>query len=156
MERVLKHIEVLDECIEAEAKAHRVSHMKDLLYWFAFDAMGDFVLSKPFGMLQGQSWHHIVTRLQRASSILGPLSPAPWLVQIGLKLGPSVSVIRDWRKIAKWCRKEVRGRIADKSRRLEKDLVHYVMMEGDEDETVVKNAATWLNGDSLQAIVAGR
>ncbi|RYP50369.1 hypothetical protein DL769_010958 [Monosporascus sp. CRB-8-3] len=154
-QRVLKHIEVVDECIEAEAKAEEVSHMKDLLYWFAFDAMGDFVLSKPFGMLKSKNWHYIVTRLRRASSLLGPLGPAPWLVQIGLKLGPSVSVIRDWRKTAEWCRREVRDRIADKSRQLEKDLIHYVMMEGDEDETVFKNAITWLNGDSLQAIVAG-
>ncbi|KAI1095731.1 cytochrome P450 [Rostrohypoxylon terebratum] len=154
-ERVLKHIEVLDQCIQAEAKTNKVSHMKDLLYWFAFDAMGDFVMSKSFGMLQNQNWHHIVTRLGNASSLLGPLSPAPWLVQIGLKLAPSLSVVGDWRATAAWCRREVRERLTDKSRYLEKDLVHYVMMEGAADEIVSKNALTWLNGDALQAIVAG-
>ncbi|KAI1442274.1 cytochrome P450 [Annulohypoxylon stygium] len=154
-QRVLKHIKVLDECIQAEANANQVSHMHDLLYWFAFDAMGDFVMSKPFGMLRDQNWHHIVTRLRRASSILGPLGPAPWLVRIGLKLGPSLSVLGDWRTTTEWCRKEVKDRLTDKSRHLEKDLIHYIMMEGNADQTVSKNALTWLNGDSLQAIVAG-
>ncbi|RYO94739.1 hypothetical protein DL766_000002 [Monosporascus sp. MC13-8B] len=47
---MLQHIEVLDKCIETDAKAHHVSHVRNLLHWFGFDVIGDFVLGKPFGM----------------------------------------------------------------------------------------------------------
>ncbi|KAI1436364.1 cytochrome P450 [Xylaria sp. CBS 124048] len=155
LKKVLEHIDVLDKRIELDAKAHRELEVKDLLYWFGFDAMGDFVMGKELGMLVNQENRHLVTRLRRASSLLGSLGPAPWLVQLGLKLAPSVSVIRDWHITAEWCKSEVKKRLGDTSRRGDRDLIHYVQMEGSEDEDVYKEALQWVNGDSMQAIVAG-
>ena len=95
-EKFLKYIDQLDRCIEGEARAGKVSQVRDLFYWFAYDAMGDFVSSRSFGMLQGQRWHWVITRFQRALSLLGPTSPVPWLVQLIMQLGPRISVLKDW------------------------------------------------------------
>lgn len=65
--------------------------------------MGDFVFSRPFNMLSQQEWHHIVALLQRALSLLGPLSPVPWLIHIAFKLFPRVWVLRDWFRMVSWC-----------------------------------------------------
>ncbi|KAL9119179.1 MAG: hypothetical protein Q9187_004266 [Circinaria calcarea] len=107
----LKYIDQLDCCIKADAVAHRFSEATDLFYWLGFDTMGEFVFDKSFGMLRNQQWHYIVLLLQRALSLLGPFSPAPWLVQVGFKLLPRVGILRDWFDMVAWCEKQMRETI---------------------------------------------
>ena len=153
--------------------AHKVSDVTNLFYWFGFDAMGDFVFNKSFGMLQNQEWHHIVLLLQRALSLLGPFSPVPWLLQLGLKCMPRISVLKDWFDMVAWCEQQMRERIkvafhtyltplgrADNMQEpddklLEPDVAHY-LIEDARTNQFQKASWTWLNGDSLLVIVAGR
>lgn len=58
--------------------------------------MGDFVFNESFNLLEDQKWYSIIILLQRALSSLGPFSPVPWAVQLGLRLLPRVGVIKDW------------------------------------------------------------
>ncbi|ORY18574.1 cytochrome P450 [Clohesyomyces aquaticus] len=60
--KISKYIDQLDLCIERDARQHFVSDLKNLLYWFGFDAMGDFVLSNLFDMLQNEEWHSILEK----------------------------------------------------------------------------------------------
>lgn len=152
----MTHLDHLDRRIEADIRSGNISNARNLFYWFAFDAMGDFVLGKPFGMQQNQQWHHIVARLQRALSLLGPLSPTPWLVHIGFKLVPRIFRLKDWFDIVAWCQNQMRSRIEDHTRFQERDITHYIMMENDENKEVINDALLWLSGDSLQTMVAGR
>lgn len=152
--KILKHVDQLDQCIESDANAQRTSDTRNLFLWFGFDMMGDLVFSKPFDMLQNQKWHHIIVRLQRALSLLGPFSPAPWLVQIAFKLAPRVSVLKDWFDTVAWCKTQMRNRILDGSANQSLDLAHYLM--GKDTHTKDKDQWFWLEGDSLLAIVAGR
>jgi tryprostatin B 6-hydroxylase len=156
--KILKYVDQLDQCIETHAKANETSEVRDLFFWFGFDVMGDFVFSKSFGMLQDQKWHYIIIRLQRALSLLGPFSPTPWLIQLGFKLAPRVSVLRDWFDMVAWCERQMRDRIEDgKTKELEPDLTHYLMeMEGYDEGMSEEDSMFWLQGDSLLAIVAGR
>lgn len=110
-EKILKYIEQLDSCIEVDATAHKVSDVTNLFYWFAFDAMGDFVFNKSFGMLQDREWHHIVLLLQRALSLLGPFSPVPWLLQLGLKCMPRIWILKDWFDMVAWCELQMHERV---------------------------------------------
>lgn len=154
--KILKYIEQLDQCIEANAKANKPSEVRDLFFWFGFDVMGDFVFSKSFDMLHQQQWHHIIVRLQRALSLLGPFSPTPWLIQVGFKLAPRVGVLKDWFDMVAWCERQMRVRLDDASPKPSvPDLAHY-LMELDDGQTEMKDRLTWLFGDSLLAIVAGR
>jgi hypothetical protein len=85
--------------------------MKNLLYWFGFDAMGDFVLSDSFNMLRDESWHHILQKGRNAMSLLGPLGPTPWLFQIALRLLPRVWVIKDWYGMVQWAEVQMKNRL---------------------------------------------
>lgn len=154
--KILKHIDELDRRIENDVLLHKPSEMRDLCFWFGFDAMGDFVFNKSFNMLFDQKWHCVVTRLQRALSLLGPLSPAPWLVQLGLRLGPKVWVLRDWHESVAWAKGEMRTRLDRGWAKQggDPDLTHYLMEQ--ENEISFKDSLYWMHGDSLLAIVAGR
>ncbi|KAF6811049.1 cytochrome p450 [Colletotrichum sojae] len=153
--KILKYIEQLDSCIAADAAAGVASEVRNLFFWFGFDVMGDFVFSKSFDMLHQQQWHHIIVRLQRALSLLGPFSPAPWLIQVGFKLAPRVGVLRDWFDMVEWCERQMRARLDDeKPKPVVPDLAYY-LMEMDDGQTGMQDRLTWLFGDSLLAIVAG-
>ncbi|KAI1336875.1 cytochrome P450 [Xylariaceae sp. FL0016] len=150
--RILKNLDELDQCIEDDVKAGRPSNMRDLLYWFSFDAMGDFVFSKSFRMLRDRKWHSVIARLQVAMSLLGPLTPAPWLIHIGFRM-PRVSVLKDWYNMLDWCASEMRTRLDTSDERQSKDLAHYLMELDVQDQDDKGHA--WLTGDSVFAIVAG-
>ncbi|KAL2259505.1 hypothetical protein VTK26DRAFT_6795 [Humicola hyalothermophila] len=152
--KALKHLEMLDKLIEADAKNKRPSQMRDLFYWYGFDFMGDFVFNKPFNMLGSQKWHHMVVRLQRALSLLGPASPAPWLIQLAFRLGPKIMQLRDWDQMANWTRKEVQIRLSEGfEKQPAPDLTHYLLEETNQTGDI--ESVRWMRGDSLQAIVAG-
>jgi len=110
-EKILKYIDELDACIEGDSRAHKVSDVTNLFFWFGFDAMGDFVFNKSFGMLRTQEWHHIIILLQRALSLLGPFSPVPWLVQLAFHLLPRFWVLKDWFDMVDWCERQMKERI---------------------------------------------
>ncbi|KAL7930099.1 cytochrome P450 [Trichoderma chlorosporum] len=154
--KILKYVDKLDQCIAEDAKLEKVTNMRDLLLWFGFDIMGDFVFSKSFDMLENQQWHHIIIRLQRALSLLGFFSPVPWLIQIGFKLAPRVSVLKDWFNTVAWCQAEMRNRLENGSASQSQDLSYYLMEKDSEGQGVSENEKWhWAAGDSLLAIVAG-
>jgi tryprostatin B 6-hydroxylase len=143
-----------------------VTNARDLFYWFGFDAMGDFVFSRSFEMLHRKEWHYIVTKLQKALALLGPASPAPWLMHFAFKLFPRVGVLKDWFEMTDWAETEMRERVL-KGRNTELfDLVHYLVEEGEQgqrmstkgedEDPLSKEDMLWLAGDSLVCIVAGR
>ncbi|KAI1389100.1 cytochrome P450 [Hypoxylon trugodes] len=151
-EKILKHIDKLDQCLEKDALSRKQSEMRDLCFWFGFDAMGNFIFSKSFDMLSDRKWHSIVTRLQNALSLLGPLTPAPWLVQLGLRLSPKVWVIRDWHDTVAWGKGQMRTRMEQVNEK-QIDLTHYLMEQGG--TMGYEEKLYWVHGDSLLAVVAG-
>lgn len=138
------------------------------MYWFGFDAMGDFVFNHSFGMLEAKTWHHIIVRSYRAVELLGPFGPTPWLVHIGFHLLPRLSKLRDWHEMTTWCRQVMEQRLKDEALQKELDMTHYLMMQEDTEREGVaadtdkgysaakKHNRFWLHGDSVQVIVAGR
>ncbi len=150
----LQHLARLDACIEADARAGRPSDVDELFVWFGFDIMGDFVFSRSFGMLREQGWHAVIARLKRALRFLGPLSPAPWLVQMGFRMYPRVWPIKDWFDTADWAEEQVRERLDAREKPQLPDLMYY-LMEQDGDQPMA-DSQSWLKADSLLAIVAGR
>ncbi|KAM0521116.1 hypothetical protein ACHAPE_002589 [Trichoderma viride] len=154
--KILKYVDKLDQCIEADAKSGKITDMRNLLLWFGFDIMGEFVFSKSFGMLETQKWHHIIVRLQRALSLLGPMTPLPWLVHIAFDLAPRVSVLKDWFDIIAWCQSQMRDRLTNGSSNQSQDLAYYLMeKDADGREAFESEKFLWAAGDSLLAIVAG-
>ena len=85
------------------------------LYWFTFDVMGIFAFARSFNMLQREEWHVSVVLLRKAMRLLGPLSPAPWLAQIGFNLFPWLWIVRDWLAMLAWCRDRMSERLKVRS-----------------------------------------
>ncbi|CAJ2505021.1 Uu.00g124150.m01.CDS01 [Anthostomella pinea] len=152
--RVSRNVDQLDKCIESDAESDAPTSVRDLAYFFCFDTMGDISFSKSFQMMQNQGWHLTIARLQRALSLLGPTSPAPWLFHIGFRIAPRVGVLRDWFEALAWCAEQMRDRLENKhSEQPAGDLTHYLMEKGG--QVGNDDAEHWLTGDSLFSIVAG-
>ncbi len=129
--------------------------MRDLFYWLGFDIMGDFVFNKSFNMLSSGKWHHMVVNLQRALALLGPVSPAPWLIQLAFRVFPRYYQIGDWFKMTAWTYIQIGERLeAGFEKQPTPDLVHYLLEKSDEPRTA--ESILKMRGDSLNAIVAGR
>lgn len=164
MRRILPYIDKLDDFISADAAAGRPSQIQDYLYWFGFDAMGEFVFSGSFGMMQNREMHQVIKRIQSALSFVGPLIPASWIVHVGLHLLPRVSKVRDWFDSLDWCEQQMRRRVREaEATQLDSqpDLTYYLMEEEKNRNKGTGVAAkdwnlSWLGGDSLLAIIAGR
>ncbi|KAI1819124.1 cytochrome P450 [Xylaria intraflava] len=153
-EKTLKHVTILDKLIASKIAAGEPCEMRDLFYWLGFDVMGDFVFNKSFDMLSSGKWHHMVINLQRALALLGPVSPAPWLIQIAFRVTPRIYQIGDWFKMTAWTHVQIGERLdAGFEKQPTPDLVHYLLEKSDEPrnaESILK-----MRGDSLNAIVAG-
>ncbi|KAJ6126977.1 hypothetical protein N7523_002589 [Penicillium sp. IBT 18751x] len=151
-ERIIPLIDQLECCIDKDMRAGEVSDMRDMFFWLGFDRMGDFIFSRTFNMLSRGEWHHIILLLQRALSLLGPLSPLPWMVHIAFKLLPRVWVLRDWFRMVSWCEGQMVDRLkAPKSTSKVLDVAHYLLQDARDD----LKQFPWLTGDSILAIVAG-
>ncbi|KAI1431257.1 cytochrome P450 [Xylaria sp. CBS 124048] len=152
--KTLKHVDILDRLIESRIEANEPCQMRDLFYWLGFDVMGDFVFNKSFDMLSSGKWHHMVINLQRALALLGPVSPAPWLIQIAFRVAPRVYQIGDWFKMTAWTHVQIGERLkAGPEKQPTPDLVHYLLEQSEGPRTT--ESVLKMRGDSLNAIVAG-
>ena len=77
----------------------------DVSKWFCFltfDVMGDFAFVRSFKMLEDEKWHYAVLMLRRALTLLGPLSPVPWSIQLAFSI-PLIPIVHDWKTMIQWC-----------------------------------------------------
>ncbi|KAI2794603.1 hypothetical protein POX_a01202 [Penicillium oxalicum] len=152
-ERILPLLSQLERCIDQDIDSKKVTEATDLIYWLGFDRMGDFVFSQTFNMLSRQEWHHIIMLMQRALSLLGPLSPVPWFIQIAFKVFPRVWILKDWFRMVAWCEEQMLRRLeAPKAKTSRAPDVAYYLLE---DVRGDPRRFPWLMGDSILAIVAG-
>ncbi|KAI1384223.1 cytochrome P450 [Hypoxylon trugodes] len=151
--KILGHIDMLVKIIEADAVSGSPTRMDEVLYWFSWDAMGDFVFSKPFGMLEKRQWHQLISGLRKGLFALGPLASAPWMIQCGFRLAPRVGALKDWDNMMAWCTDLMKRSLdTDYTKDAPKDLSYYIL---ERDNTTGGDPMAWVYGDSLQSIAAG-
>lgn len=66
--------------------------------------MGEFAFARSFDMLENEKYHIAIVMLRKAMRLLGPLSPVPWLAQLGFEIVPWMYGVRDWHRMLDWCR----------------------------------------------------
>ncbi|KAH7326308.1 cytochrome P450 [Stachybotrys elegans] len=153
-QKMLKHLDGLCLALDSDIAAKKPTQMRDVFYWLGFDFMGDFVFSRSFDMLGTRKWDYMVIRLQRAMSLLGPVSPAPWLIQLAFRVAPRVYQIGDWFGMAAWTHQQVAHRLDNPPKDNDgPDLVHYLLEQNEGVRT--QEAILRMRGDSLNAMVAG-
>ncbi|KAJ5618243.1 hypothetical protein N7528_006886 [Penicillium herquei] len=144
-------IDQLDCCIREDIAIGRNSDISDLIYWLSFDRMAQFVLGRSFDVLSNPEGRFIVETLQKALSLLGPLSPTPWLVQIILHLFPRFGILRDWFTTTGTTERELRKTKVPTEMTSATPLGSYLVKAVHSDPLQDQ----WLAGDSLLAFVAG-
>jgi len=110
-EQMIKHADKLEGLIQTATKEGTTVSFSSYAYWFSFDVMGMFVLSQSFNMLEGEEWHYAITNLKKAMALLGPLSPVPWLAQIGFAFLDGYWLVKDWHTMIGWCRDRMQDRV---------------------------------------------
>ena len=110
-DRIKQQIRVLLQTLSEDVKANRPVEMNKVLYWYAFDAMGEFAFSKDFGMMRRRKGHRILKWIRGGLSILGPFSPVMWLIRIGFACMPLMGTVSDWGNIVAFCRKQLESRV---------------------------------------------
>lgn len=110
-ERIRSYASHLEEHIARSSAIGQSVDVTSCFYWFSFDVVGDFAFARSFDMLRKEKWHHVVVMLRRAMSLLGPLSPVPWLAQIGFSLFLNCWIVKDWYSMLNWCKIRMADRI---------------------------------------------
>ncbi|CAI6336678.1 unnamed protein product [Periconia digitata] len=150
------HISSLLSLIRASAQSHTEADIRDLMYWYGFDVMGDFIFNQSFGMLENQRWHETVRLLRKGFEVLGPTAPVPWAIQIAFNCLPSVGPLREWKEMNEWCVRTMEGRV-EASEKCETSIpdVAYFLIEKARENGFSEEDWQWLCGDSLLAMIAG-
>ena len=67
--------------------------------------MGDFAFARAADKDndQNEEWHAAISSLHNGMALLGPLSPVPWLLHIGLGMS-WVPIVRDWNRMVSFCK----------------------------------------------------
>lgn len=101
----------------ALALAEHIDSLKDktlnMHKWFSFlsfDVMGDFAFATSFNMLKTGKWDAGVKLVRDGMNILGPISPVPWLAQIGFQVIPGAAT--SWKQMLAWCTRIMKERLA--------------------------------------------
>ena len=106
--RIVEYGEKLKTCI-AEHEGRPID-VKQWFYWFSFDIMGEFAFSRSFDMLDNAQWHHAINLLRGGMSLLGYLTPVPWLGQLLLSI-TVLPPVRDWNLMIAWCSRRMNERL---------------------------------------------
>lgn len=109
--RLERQVEVLNGIIEKASTDGRAVHMNDLMYFYAFDSMGEFAFNKDFGMMRNEQWHDAANMIRRAISILGPMKSVIWLIRLGFYFLPWFWRIGDWFNALHFCQARLEHRI---------------------------------------------
>jgi hypothetical protein len=99
-ERINVHVQELDYAIAESISSAIV--VNDLMYWFAFDSMGDFGFNQSFNMLKRREWSEASLYLRSAIALLGPFSPAIWIPRIAFAFIPGIWRVKHWFQMLKF------------------------------------------------------
>lgn len=98
---MLNKVCILEDIIAKHAPSPIV--INELMYFFAFDSMGDFAFSEDFGMMSHKEWHASIAMLRSAITLLGPFSPAIWIPRLGFAFIPGLWKVKDWFQMLAFC-----------------------------------------------------
>lgn len=108
-ERMAVQVEALKDVISSLES--RPVAVNDLMYWFAFDNMGDFGFGHDFGMMRKRGYVDGASCMRSALSLLGPFSPAIWIPRIAFAFIPRLWKVRHWFKMLEFADSCTRARM---------------------------------------------
>ncbi|KAL8906002.1 MAG: hypothetical protein Q9207_002287 [Kuettlingeria erythrocarpa] len=130
--------------------------INDVMSWFAFDSMGEFMFDSSFGMMDSNAWHPAIAQQKAALELLAPMNDAVWLVRLAFDLFPYLGKVKDWNKMLAFCDNAMRKRMKKTPKDL--DLASWFIEEFEHPKTSrnEKDRGDLLSGNTMTAVVAGR
>ena len=107
--RILRQVERCAELI-AEHNGKPVL-LNDVMSWFSFDSMGEFMFNSDFDMMKSSKWHPAIVQQRRALALLAPLNDAIWLVRLIFAFLPFMPYVRDWNQMVAFCDRAMQDRM---------------------------------------------
>lgn len=107
--RIVQQVETLSQLI-ADADGKPV-FVNDVMSWFSFDSMGEFMFNESFGMMRSSKWHPAIVQQRGALALLAPIGHAIWVVRLGFAFAPWFGKIRDWFKMVAFCDESMESRM---------------------------------------------
>lgn len=150
--RIRVYVRKMEAIIFNDTRAKKATTVSNLVAWFAFDVMGDFMFARSFDMLEHQEWDSVIMLLQQALGYLGPLSPTPWLLQLGFRMFPFL--VKPWFNAINWCNRQMKQAVDEVQDG--EPTVSYWLIDDARNNGFRPYDWRWLCGDSLLGIVAGR
>lgn len=96
--------------------------VNDVMAWFAFDSMGEFMLNTDFDMMKSCTWHPAITQQRRALALLTPMTDAIWPMRLILAFFPFLA--RDWNQMVAFCDDAMQKRLEVGGSNMVKDHLH--------------------------------
>ncbi|KAI9669660.1 MAG: hypothetical protein M1831_007356 [Alyxoria varia] len=149
---IVAHAHKMDSLISQAADAHSVVDFSSYAYWLSFDVMGVFALSESFDMLHNEQWHHVIKMMRGAMGLMGPVSPVPWVAQIGFKYLRNRWLVKDWFGMIGWCRDRMNERVGEVDKG--HDIASWVIADSRKKGTLERDGHI-LTGDAVVAVIAG-
>ncbi|KAJ5172516.1 hypothetical protein N7492_005109 [Penicillium capsulatum] len=149
--KIVQHAYEMEEIIASVSANNSYVPISKYVYWFAFDVMGMFVFSRTFDMLHKEDWHYSIRNLKNAMALLGPLSPVPWLAQIGFWLLKGYWLVAEWHTMIAWCASRMLDRMNECDSH---DVAQGLIAESRKKNTLNADRGP-LIGDAVVGIVAG-
>lgn len=112
-ESALEYVKLLGEHIATDVAAGQPTGVRTQFSWFGFAVMGDFAFGNSFGVLHNREWDTTILRVREGLELLGPLSPVPWLMQLGFNVAGFLPMNKNWFAMLEWCRRqmEIRAKV---------------------------------------------
>lgn len=132
--------------------------MNALIYRFAYDVMSDLAFGTSTDKSSNDTeWQRSVRTMHTGLSILGPLSPAPWIALLAFSF-KWIPLVRDWDAMMAFCSSKMAARVAslltpDTSGR---DIAAWLIADAKRRGTLgTPEEKRWLDGDGFSVILAG-
>ncbi|KAI0173521.1 benzoate 4-monooxygenase cytochrome P450 [Hypoxylon sp. FL1284] len=145
-------VQVLKGLVDEYATTAQPVLINDLMYWYAFDAMGDFGFGNDFGMLKNRSWVDGAVNMRSAITLLGPFSYAIWAIRLAFSLIPGVGKVRQWFQMIDFADACMKDRMEKESTKL--DVSTWFIEEYKKSQPSQLNDNS-LSGEAATMLVAG-
>ncbi|KAL6715385.1 hypothetical protein ACLMJK_006346 [Lecanora helva] len=125
--------------------------VNDYFCWSSFDVMGYIAFSRSFDMLSKKQLHPAARMIRSGMSLLGPFSPAPWLIRLGFEM-PLHPAARSLHRLLSWCSTQMDERILQEPQT--RDISSELIKEFQRSSSAHRDRFS-LCGNALSTIVAG-
>ena len=107
--RILEQVSTLVELVDQYQGTPVL--INDLMAWFSFDSMGEFMFNESFHMMTSRKMHPAIVQQKNALALLGIFTESIWIVRLAFKLVPFYGLVKQWLDMVAFCDGQMDKRI---------------------------------------------